>query len=250
MRHLKTVIVGLLQLCHGGLLHRAVAQASGEEELRVVVESRGWRLVGDLRLPASAGTVPAVLMLNRAAGDRTVYRELAHQLAVRGIASLRLDLAGHGESVNLGRFVPGEADSVDRDVMIWASDIDVAAAHRYLKAHPGIDSTSIGMIGASYSGEETAEAGRASGHAQAYVQLSPGSFSEASVAGIDSTGVPWLFIVSNNERHLREITASVQATSRTVELLILPGVEHATRILETRPDMSERIAVWLRHHLR
>jgi hypothetical protein len=30
-----------------------------------------------------------------------------------------------------------------------------------------------------------------------------------------------------------------------VELIILPGTEHATRILEARPDMAERIAIWL-----
>jgi dienelactone hydrolase len=232
------------------MLLQAAAQASTDEETRVVIDSRGWQLVGDLRLPASEEPFPAVLMLNKAAGDRTVYRELAHQLAARGIASLRLDLPGHGESINLGRFVPGETDSLTQESMIWESDLDVTAAHQYLKTHARIDSNRIGMIGASYSGEEMAEAGRERGYARAYVELSPGSFSEASISGIDSSGVAWLFIVSNNERHLREITASVQARSKTVELIIIPGTEHSTRILAARPDMAERIAVWLAHQLR
>ena len=176
--------------------------------------------------------------------------ELAHQLAARHIASLRLDLPGHGESTNLGRFIPDEMDSQARESMIWESDIDVTAAHQYLKTQTRIDANKIGVIGASYSGEEMAEAGRARGYAQAYVALSPGSFSEESIQGIDSSGVAWLFIVSNNERHLREITASVQAKSKTVELIIVPGVQHATRILEARPDMAERIAVWLAQQLR
>jgi cation diffusion facilitator CzcD-associated flavoprotein CzcO len=134
--------------------------------------------------------------------------------------------------------------------MIWQSDIDVTAAHQFLKTHKRLDGNRIGVIGASYSGEEMAEAGRNHGYAQAYVALSPGSFSDPSIEGIDASGVAWLFIVSNNERHLREITALVQARSETVELVIVPGTQHATRILGARPDMAERIAVWLEQHLR
>ena len=217
-----------------------------DTETRVVIENDGWELVGDLRLPVADGPVPAVLMLNKAAGDRTVYRELAEQLASRGIASLRLDLRGHGESTNLGRFVPGE---VPHDPLIWDSEADVIAAHRYLMDLDAIDSDRIGMVGGSYSGEEMAEAGRLFQYAQAYVELSPGSFTDESIAAIDTSGVPWLFIASKNERHLKEITAAVRAESETVEMIILPGTEHATRILEARPDMAERIAVWLAQRL-
>jgi hypothetical protein len=89
MMNLKIATVGLLLLWHSCMLRQAAAQPSTDEETRVVLDSRGWQLVGDLRLPASEGPLPAVLMFNKAAGDRKVYRELAHQLAVRGIASYR-----------------------------------------------------------------------------------------------------------------------------------------------------------------
>ena len=36
--------------------------------------------------------------------------------------------------------------------------------------------------------------------------LSPGSFSDESIASIDSSGVPWLFIAAREERFLQEIT--------------------------------------------
>lgn len=103
------------------------------------------------------------------------------------------------------------------------------------------------MVGASYSGEEMAEAGRERGYAHAYVVLSPGSFSEESIAAIDSSQVPWLFIAAMNDRFLLDITASVRERSRSVELLVIPGEQHATDILEDRPDIAERIAVWLEH---
>lgn len=234
----------LLLLGFCSLFHLALAQEQGQgaEEHRVVVENDGWQLVGDLLLPASEDPLPAVLLLNKAAGDRTVYRDLAHHLAIRGIASLRLDLRGHGESTNLGRFVPGEQP---RSPLIWDAEVDVIAAHAYLKAHPRIDGERIGIVGGSYSGEEMAEAGRQHGYAQAYVALSPGSFSEASIEGIDASGGAWLFIASNKERYLREITASVQEQSETVELVLVPGTKHATDILDEHPHIAERIAVWL-----
>ena len=231
------------------VLHHAFAQRSGDEETRVVIDSQGWQLVGDLRLPSSDNPLPVVLMLNKAAGDRTAYVELAEHLATRGIASFRLDLRGHGESTNLGRFVPSESDSLSRKWLIEDSDIDVTAAHQYLKSLARIDSNRVGMVGSSYSGEEIAEAGRKHRYVRAYVLLSPGSFSEESILEIDSSGVPWLFIISNNERFLKEITASVQAQSKTVELIIAPGTEHATDILRAHPEMAERIAVWLEQQL-
>ncbi len=236
---------------HLGLIAVAVpvvaqlsAQISSEEE-RVVVPNEGWELVGDLRFPALRQPVPGVLMLNKAADDRTVYEGLAAHLADKGLASLRLDLRGHGESINLGRFVPVEPGENRRDPLIWDSEVDVAAAQRYLQAHPRIDGNRIAVVGGSYSGEEMAEAGRLYGNAQAYVALSPGSFSDESIDAIDTAGVPWLFIASRDERHLHDIVAAVRERSHSVELLMLPGTQHATRILSTHPNMAERIAVWL-----
>lgn len=247
MRRYSTALMLVTSLLAGGIgVPPLAAQGPDAEVLRVVVNSHGWELVGDLHLPDGDGEVPAVLMLNQAAGDRTPYRELARHLSDRGIASLRLDLRGHGESTNLGRFVPGERP---RDPMIWDAEQDVIAVIDYLSAHARVDGARIAVVGASYSGEEMADAGRLFGYAQAYVALSPGSFSTASILGIDSSGVPWLFGVSHDDRFLQEITAAVQSQSRTVELAVVPGTSHGTDLLLDNPDLAERIAVWLAHRL-
>jgi dienelactone hydrolase len=237
---------GILLVWVCALTLPAVAQESPLEADGVTVDSDGWQLVGDLTVPAADDPIPAVLMLNQAAGDRVVYAKLARHLADRGIASLRLDLRGHGESTNLGVFTPGEHR---RDPLIWDAEVDVAAAHAYLKADPRLDAGRIGIVGASYSGEEMAEAGRLNGYAQAYVALSPGSFEDLSIAGIDASGVPWLFVVSRDERFLQEITVAVREQSTTVEMVVVPGQRHASDLLVEHPDLSERVAVWLAHHL-
>ena len=240
-----TILIALTALA--GLPEPALPQDDRASETRVVVESDGWLLVGDLVLPGSGAPVPGVLMLNRAAGDRTPYVGLARQLAARGIASLRLDLRGHGESINLGRFVPGGPSP---NPMNWDAEIDVIAAHRYLMSRAEVDGDRIAVVGGSYSGEEMAEAGRKSGYAQAYVALSPGSFGDESIGAIDSSGVAWLFVAANDERFLQEITAAVLEQSHTVQVIIVPGTGHASGLLDEHPDLAERIAVWLSHHLR
>jgi dienelactone hydrolase len=223
--------------------------ASTDSGQKTSIKSAGWELIGDLRLPDSTTPLPGVLLLNEAAGNRQVYSNMALQLAKRGIASLSLDLRGHGDSINLGRFVPEESSEAERKIYIRDAETDVVAAHKFLKSHPLIDAERIAIVGASYSGEEMAEAGRNYEYPKVYVALSPGSFSDESISAMDSSAVTWLFVVSRHERYLKDIVAKVQAETESVEILYLPGTQHATRILNTRPDIAERIAVWLDNQL-
>jgi len=209
---------------------------------RVTIVSDGWELAGDLVLPSATARVAAALLLHRANGSRSEYEDLAAELAQRNIASLRIDLRGHGDSTNLGRFVAGEQPP---SPLIRDAERDVMAAIAYLSSLESIDPGRIAVVGGSYSGEEMAEAGRLTAYAAAYVALSPGSFSDDSIAGIDDSGVPWLFVTSRDETYLQEIRAQVTASSRTVEQIIVPGDGHATRLLAEFPGLSERIAVWL-----
>lgn len=220
-------------------LHAQVERGSGTG--RILIENESWRLVGDLRVPAASAPVPIVLLLNEAAGDRRSYAGLAEQLASRGIASLRLDLRGHGESTNLGRFEPG---AWPRDPLIWDAESDIAAAYRYLAGLDVIDPSRIGIVGASYSGEEAAEAGRMIGHAALYVLLSPGSLSNATIAVMEGSAVPWLVVTSQDDPYLRDITASVREIAPSTEIITVPGTAHATALLRDEALM-ERIAAWI-----
>jgi dienelactone hydrolase len=223
-------------------------QSAAAQERRIELESGGWRLAGDLLLPAGEGPHAAVLLLHKAAGSRAAYVDLAAQLATRGIASFRLDLRAHGESTNLGEFLPEE--DMETLELLTGSDVDVAVAIAYLESHPRIDGDRIGVVGSSYSGEVMAEAARATGYVEAYVALSPGSFSEASMDALDSSGAKWLFVNSRDDRHLLWLVAELEARSKTAEIVVIAGSAHATDILEARPDITERVAIWLAYRLR
>jgi dienelactone hydrolase len=247
------MIKGMRQLfCAGLLFFLTVATYFAEENQakqgqtteRITIDSGEWRIVGDLVLPKAGTPVAAVILLNQAAGDRTAYEGLAGQLAKYGVGSLRIDLRGHGDTTNRGRFVPGEGTAILKE-----TERDVAAAHEWLRRDKRVDPRRIGFVGASYSGEAMMQAARTAGYGAAYVGLSPGSLSDESIAAIDREHLTWLLVVSRHERYLTEVAQALRVNSHTAEFLELSGTEHATNLLAAHPDLAERIAVWFRYKL-
>lgn len=240
-----SVSVGLVLFLFVGVFGVSAKDASK----RVVIETDGWKIVGDLLIPQHTEKVPAVIMLNKANGDRRVYQKTAEHLAEHKIASLRLDLRGHGESINRGKFGPPfGADEKMRNI-IKESENDIIAAFEYLSKLKPIDGDRIGVVGASYSGEEMMEAARKHKYAKAYVALSPGSYSDESLDNIDGSKASYLFITSADERYLQGFLAAVRKKSKTAQTLEVAGSAHATRLLESAPELAEMIAVWFRYKL-
>jgi dienelactone hydrolase len=230
-----------------GLLSPAGFLSAQPGESRITIASDGWRLVGDLQMPQARGLVPAVLLLNKANGTRAAYSELSKELARNGIASLRLDLRAHGESTNKGTFGPPFDEPMLR--LLAGSENDVMAALSYLRNLKGIDPQRLGVVGASYSGEQMAVAARKSGYAKAYVALSPGSFGEESIKAIDGSGARWLFVRSTEEPHLKGLHEDIRKQSKTAELLEVAGNKHATVLLDSAPGVAEMITGWLKRNL-
>ena len=226
---------------HGPGRGVSAVEGTAFRDERVTVVSDGWQLAGDFAHPAiAAPRAPTVLMLNKANGDRRVYADLARELGRRGIASLRLDLRGEGESTTLGSFVPGVPNAALRN-----AERDVVAALGWLRAQPSVDTTRLGVVGASYSGEIMAIAGRAGAKAKAYVALSPGSLSTETIDAIDASGAAWWILRSRNERFVREIVDAARARSRTARVTEIDGHAHATDMLIGRPALVSEIAEWL-----
>lgn len=95
--------------------------------------------------PAAAGPLPAVLMLHGFASYKDevgeMYKRLAAALAAHGIASLRLDFRGWGDSAG------GMENSTVQGMVE-----DAAVGYAYLAAQPFVDPAQIGVIGFSLGG--------------------------------------------------------------------------------------------------
>lgn len=101
------------------------------------------RLFGMLHLPLLGLPAPAVLICHGLAGDKTgryrFYVHLAQRLAERGIACLRFDCRGSGDS---------EGDF--HRVTVTSLVDDAIGATHYLQQHPSIDSARLGILGRSF----------------------------------------------------------------------------------------------------
>jgi uncharacterized protein len=115
-------------------------------EQSIHFEVQGQRVWGMLHLPLEVNVpVPAVLILHGFTGQRMEPHRLfvlfSRLLAEHGIASLRFDFRGSGESE--GSF----------DEMTPSREIeDVAAAYQFLRSRPEIDSAKLGLLGLSMGG--------------------------------------------------------------------------------------------------
>jgi len=106
-------------------------------------------LAGTLTLPAGDGPFPAAILISGSGPqdrDETVWTHrpfavLADHLTRQGIAVLRYDDRGYGEST--GDFAAGTS-------MDFATDAEAALA--WLETHPEIDRSAIGLIGHSEGG--------------------------------------------------------------------------------------------------
>ncbi len=125
------------------------------EEVRVRT-SEGFELAGTLTKPkgqqGAKGPFPAVVTITGSGSeDRDEalaivrgyrpFREVAEALAARGIATLRLDDRGFGES-------GGNAAAATS----WDFSYDVEAAVKFLRARPDVDGRRIALVGHSEGG--------------------------------------------------------------------------------------------------
>jgi uncharacterized protein len=114
-------------------------------EQAVSFTNQGERMWGMLHLPAGRGPHPAVLLLHGITGDKTgshrLFVHMARALAARGIATLRFDMRGSGDSE--GEF---------QDMTLAGEAGDAQAALEWLIGRPEIDSARIGALGLSLGG--------------------------------------------------------------------------------------------------
>ena len=203
----------------------------------------GWHIKADLLTPTvrNNAKLPMVVMLNKAAGDRKVYRALARKLLAKGFASIRVDLRGHGDSINRGRFDPKDRGSFK---ILDGTYKDIAIITQWVRGAGKYNGLAI--IGASYSGEHMMLATEAGGYADAYIALSPGSFSDESIGKIDATGKPWFFLRATKELPFFDgIFAKIGEQSKTAKIQIVEGGGHASDMLIDNPALEDDLISWL-----
>jgi alpha-beta hydrolase superfamily lysophospholipase len=107
----------------------------------VRLRSLGDELAGVLFFPESEGRAPVLIICHGAGEFKENYFELCELLASRGVATLAIDMHGHGESAGERYYV---------NMPQWIADVQ--AAIDFLLTHPKIDGNKIGAFGLSSGG--------------------------------------------------------------------------------------------------
>lgn len=130
----------------------AEAPASAVHETIVTIQSEGQNVIGTLALPQQgAAPYPVVLMLHGftnvrdelpvAGTDEKMYERAARVLGEHGMASLRIDFRGSGDS-----------DGAWADTTFTGQIADALAALDYLAALPVVDMERLAVLGFSQGG--------------------------------------------------------------------------------------------------
>lgn len=111
-------------------------------ETPITFDCKGQQLVGMLHLPEGRAKCPAVLMLHGFTGNKAeshrMFVKLARALCTQGIASLRFDFRGSGDS-------EGEFENMT----LRSELMDAQEALRWLGKHKRVDNRRVAVVGMS-----------------------------------------------------------------------------------------------------
>jgi pimeloyl-ACP methyl ester carboxylesterase len=208
----------------------------------------GVQLVGELReVGPNAPTVICIPMFRHA---KETYRPLVDPLARAGINTLLLDTRGHGQSApELRRFAQ------DRDPKLFnAMHHDVAAAIEFLSERKRIDTTRIGLIGASVGCSVAVDyTVRHPGSVRAVVLLTPGSnYLEVPTLQHlrDWPGTAILVATSTEEEaKSKAVMEALKPFSGTTLKVVEGKGIHGTRMFGKVTDVEKSLAAFMRDRL-
>lgn len=164
------------------LLAASVHAAPAEQRVWFMVA--GQKVVGTLALPEGVTAPPVVLMLHGFTGSRNelatpsvpegIFARAANAWARRGLASLRIDFRGGGDSE--GRF---------EDTTLSGQIADALAAVDHLRTLTVVDASRLSIVGWSQGGAvATAVAGRSLPAARAVALWAPVAVPAATYPGL------------------------------------------------------------------
>jgi len=185
-----------------------------------------------------SGSTRGVVMAHMLGRDATDWASLAKRLESTQLASVAVDLRGHGASATSAP----ATEPVDHAAMVE----DLKAAVNYLRAR-GV--TEVSCVGASLGANLCAQLGAADPGIVNLVLLSPGLNYKGVTSGaaIKAYGDrPVLIVAADDDRFgPRNAEALESMASGQVHYELLPEGGHGTRMLTRAPNLESLVMSWL-----
>lgn len=207
--------------------------------------SDGVTIVGDWAKPDNAKK--AALLLHMMPASRQSFEPLSKELNKIGIATLAIDLRGHGESVEQSGKQLDYKNFSDSDHQ--ASRLDVDGALNFLKSK-GFNENAIAAIGASIGANLALDAmQRYSGIARG-VLLSPGFDyrgvkTTPAMKGLLPTQKVWIFAAEGDAYSADSSVKLQQMQKETATVTIFGNGAHGTNLFKQEKNLIPNIIKFL-----
>jgi dienelactone hydrolase len=170
-----------------------------EKEVSFKTED-GWTIYGMLGTPVGgASKVPAVLLLHSFDHDRNAYGHylyagLAEMINARGIATLRIDIRGRGESIGSKELHSFNSEELSK------LHLDVRGALEFLASQEAVDSSRIAIVAEGLSAD-SAVLGSGGGSSVKALALISGRLTDTAKKQLSGdSAVPLFLVVSKEDR--------------------------------------------------
>jgi alpha-beta hydrolase superfamily lysophospholipase len=213
----------------------------------VITTSDGVEIVGDYS--ASEGARAAVLLLHMMPARKESWQPFAAALNAKGLATLAIDLRGHGESTKRGTERLDYSAFSDEEHRLKRLDVEASAS--WLIAKTGIGFESLALAGASIGANLAIAFAAANWEIPAVLALSPG-LNYRGVTTEDALKIlrknQAVFLVASEEDAYSYST--VEELARTpvdgdLQVLKLDDAGHGTTMFERLPQFMDEAAEWL-----
>jgi len=217
----------------------------------IMMTDDGVEIVGTFVAPVHA--THAVLCLHMMPADRASWHAVQTMLAEHGIASLAIDLRGHGESVRMAErrldyLLFGEIEHQE-------SRLDLLAASAWLRTC-GFSTDRLGVIGASIGANLALQFAGEESRIPAVALLSPGEnyrgiFTLPAAARLRDPQALLVVASSDDEASCvasRELVEQARIADKT--LLLLENAGHGTRMFDAKGDLLTNVVDWFVERLK
>jgi len=207
----------------------------------------GVNIVGSFR--ASPNASRAVLLLHMMPADRTSWFAFQEKLAEQNIASLAIDLRGHGESVMQNNKKLDYQKFSDADHQKYRLDADAALA--WLQGR-GFDLPQVGIVGASIGANIALHMAAAHPKLAAVALLSPGEnyhgVTTFDAAGkLSKTTALWTAGSEKDDQEsfdaAKKIVELAPVSTKIFQPFTIAG--HGTALFQSHPSVMVVLAEWI-----
>jgi len=231
-------------------LFSVVLAAAPESRDVTLTAADGFALQGTFTVPEGKGKFPVVILAHQFRSDRNGWAPLTEKLQQRGIATLALDLRGHGKSTQKNDKYIAVSDNFDtsaKEVGFDQIPDDLVLAANWVRKQHGVNGRRLALAGSSVGATSVLLAAPRI-HPVAILALSPGGDGHALASAAGKAHAALMLFAAADDKSAADTAAALRPIFGA-HIRLLEGSDHGFAFLKDHSDvMSVFLAEYLTRH--